>query len=53
MDKWKKKRDAAFNQAVAEIGPLTKDTHSAIKKRIKELEKEPETMTDVLADKER
>ena len=40
MDKWKKKRMIAFDQAVTEVGPLSKDTHKAILKRVKELEKE-------------
>ena len=42
MEKWKKKRTVAFDQAVAELGPLTKETHPAITKRVKELEKERE-----------
>jgi len=40
MDKWKKKRMIAFDQAVKEIGPLSKNTLSLIQKRVKELEKE-------------
>lgn len=39
MKKWREKRESAFSQAVAEIGPLTAETHAHIVKRIKELEK--------------
>lgn len=33
-------RRSAFDQAVEEIGPLTAETHQAIVKRVKQLEKE-------------
>ena len=39
MDKWKDRREAAFNQAVSEIGPLGPETHKAILARVKALEK--------------
>ena len=39
LDKWVKRRKVAFDQAVTEIGPLTKDTQKAIVKRIKQLER--------------
>jgi hypothetical protein len=40
MDAWKALREAAFNQAVAEIGPLNAKNLKAIQKRVKQLEKE-------------
>jgi len=40
MDKWLKKRTTAFDQAVKEVGPLSRETHKAITKRVKQLEKE-------------
>ena len=36
---WKARRVSAFNAAVAELGPLTSETHKAILKRTKQLEK--------------
>ena len=38
--KWIEKRKIAFDQATSEFGPLSAVNHGAIKKRIKELEKE-------------
>jgi len=38
--KFQDKRQAAFNQAVAELGTLTADNLTQIQRRVKELEKE-------------
>ena len=38
--KWLDRRTSAFDQAVAEIGPLGPATHAAIVKRVKQLERE-------------
>jgi hypothetical protein len=40
LGKRKARRDAAYDQAVSEIGPLTAQTHKQIVARIKELEKQ-------------
>ena len=40
LHKWTERRKVAFDQAVKEIGPLTKDTQKSIVKRIKQLERE-------------
>jgi len=37
---WRETRDRAFDQAVAEIGPLSAATHAAIVKRVKQLERQ-------------
>lgn len=39
-EKWKERRLAVFTQALAEIGPLTAETHEAILARVKQLEKQ-------------
>lgn len=39
MDKWHKRRISAFDQAVAEIGPLGPETHRRIVARVRQLEK--------------
>jgi len=39
MRKYLNRREATYDQAVSEIGPLSEDTHQAIVKRVKQLEK--------------
>ena len=40
LKKWCDKRLSVFRQAESEIGPLSADTHTAIVKRVKKLERE-------------
>ena len=47
MDKWKDRRMSAFNQAIAEIGPLGPSTLKAIQVRVKQLEKADKQKGDV------
>ena len=40
MAKWRGRRAEAYAQAIEELGPLTRENHEAITKRIKQLEQE-------------
>lgn len=40
--KWRHRRRAAWKQAIEEIGPLTDETHKALVKRTKQLERAAE-----------
>ena len=44
MNKWRAKRNIAFDQAAQELGPLSAENHQAILKRLKQLEKEPKEL---------
>ena len=46
MDKWHKRRISAFDQAVAEIGPLGPNTLGAIQAKIKQIEKQRKRPAD-------